>query len=166
MLGGATVPSRGEIITFYSYQGGTGRTMALANVACLLAERVGPNEHVLVIDWDLGSTGVASILPSSACQATAAFDLGLDATSGLIDLFAALNEVLPSHEAESEDASDAAVEDAFRSVNFESFIADTEVAAVRILRAGRNDDGRYSQRVTKFDWEGLFRRAPTLTGVR
>ena len=29
--------SQGQIITFYSYKGGTGRTMALANVAWILA---------------------------------------------------------------------------------------------------------------------------------
>lgn len=27
-----------EVITFYSYKGGTGRSMALANVACLLGQ--------------------------------------------------------------------------------------------------------------------------------
>ena len=43
----------GEIISFYSYKGGTGRTMALANVACLLAEQIGERESVLVVDWDL-----------------------------------------------------------------------------------------------------------------
>ena len=80
----------------------------------------------------------------------------------MIDLFTALNEVLPPHRAESEEAGDEAVEAAFSSINFESFIADTDVSAVRILRAGRNNDGLYSQRVTKFDWEGLFRRAPSV----
>ena len=29
--------SEGKIVTFYSYKGGTGRTMALANVAWILA---------------------------------------------------------------------------------------------------------------------------------
>src|SRR5262249_47368058 len=43
----------GEIVTFYSYKGGTGRSMALANVACLLAEQLSPDEHILMIDWDL-----------------------------------------------------------------------------------------------------------------
>jgi MinD-like ATPase involved in chromosome partitioning or flagellar assembly len=30
-------PGHGEIITFYSHKGGTGRTMSLANVAWILA---------------------------------------------------------------------------------------------------------------------------------
>ena len=31
--------SPGKIVTFYSYKGGTGRSMALANTACMLAQR-------------------------------------------------------------------------------------------------------------------------------
>jgi hypothetical protein len=162
MIGSAPKASRGEIITFYSYKGGTGRTMALANVACLLAERVGPKERVLVIDWDLEAPGLHRFFPPRLVKQSGTFDLGLDATPGLIDLFGSVSEAMQGHEASSEEESDDAVETAFRSVNFESFIADTDIGAVRILRAGRNDDGRYSQRVTKFDWENLFRRAPTV----
>ena len=40
----------GKIITFYSYKGGTGRTMALANLAWVLASN---EQKVLIIDWDL-----------------------------------------------------------------------------------------------------------------
>ncbi|WP_033357417.1 FxSxx-COOH system tetratricopeptide repeat protein [Dactylosporangium aurantiacum] len=45
----------GQVITFYSFKGGTGRTMALANVAWILAER---GMRVLVADWDLESPGL------------------------------------------------------------------------------------------------------------
>jgi MinD-like ATPase involved in chromosome partitioning or flagellar assembly/tetratricopeptide (TPR) repeat protein len=45
----------GEIVTFYSYKGGTGRTMALANVAWILAAN---GKRVLVADWDLESPGL------------------------------------------------------------------------------------------------------------
>jgi hypothetical protein len=68
--------------------------MALANVACLLAERIGPNERVLVIDWDLEAPGLHRFFPPRLVKQTSAFDLGLDATFGLIDLFAALSEAL------------------------------------------------------------------------
>ena len=44
-----------SIITFYSYKGGVGRTMALANVAVLLAQR---GLHVLAVDWDLEAPGL------------------------------------------------------------------------------------------------------------
>ena len=45
----------GKIVTFYSYKGGTGRTMALANVGWILAST---GLKVLVIDWDLDSPGL------------------------------------------------------------------------------------------------------------
>ncbi|MBV9446216.1 MAG: tetratricopeptide repeat protein [Streptosporangiaceae bacterium] len=45
----------GQIVTFYSYKGGTGRTMALANVAWILAAN---GHRVLVADWDLESPGL------------------------------------------------------------------------------------------------------------
>jgi MinD-like ATPase involved in chromosome partitioning or flagellar assembly len=45
----------GKIVTFYSYKGGTGRTMALANVGWILASN---GLRVLVVDWDLDSPGL------------------------------------------------------------------------------------------------------------
>lgn len=53
-MSGAT-GSEGKIITFYSYKGGTGRTMALANVAWILAAN---GYRVLAADWDLESPGL------------------------------------------------------------------------------------------------------------
>jgi tetratricopeptide (TPR) repeat protein len=45
----------GKIITFYSYKGGVGRTMALANLAWIMASA---GRNVLVVDWDLESPGL------------------------------------------------------------------------------------------------------------
>jgi WD40 repeat protein/MinD-like ATPase involved in chromosome partitioning or flagellar assembly len=45
----------GRIITFYSYKGGTGRSMALANIAWILASN---RKRVLVLDWDLEAPGL------------------------------------------------------------------------------------------------------------
>ena len=44
-----------EIITFYSYKGGVGRTMALANVSVMLSKW---GHSVLVVDWDLEAPGL------------------------------------------------------------------------------------------------------------
>jgi tetratricopeptide (TPR) repeat protein len=49
----------GTIVTFYSYKGGTGRTMALANVAWILASA---GRRVLVVDWDLEAPGLDRFL--------------------------------------------------------------------------------------------------------
>src|SRR5262245_15866916 len=43
------------IVTFYSYKGGVGRSMALANIAVLLARR---GLKVLTVDWDLEAPGL------------------------------------------------------------------------------------------------------------
>ncbi len=46
----------GKIVTFYSYKGGVGRTMSLANTAFLAAAN---GVKVLVMDWDLEAPGLA-----------------------------------------------------------------------------------------------------------
>ncbi|MBW8804776.1 MAG: tetratricopeptide repeat protein [Catenulisporales bacterium] len=67
----------GTVVTFYSYKGGTGRTMAVANVAWILAAN---GRRVLAVDWDLDSPGLHRFyhpfLPPSTLQAA----------SGVIDL--------------------------------------------------------------------------------
>lgn len=45
----------GQILTFYSYKGGVGRSMALANIAILLAMK---GKKVLIVDWDLEAPGL------------------------------------------------------------------------------------------------------------
>jgi len=155
----AEAPSRGCIVTFYSYKGGTGRTMALANVACLLADA---GEDVLVVDWDLEAPGLHRFFPPRLRRSSAGPDLGLDDTPGVVDIFCALRQQLPASRPASDDEADAAVERAFQGVDPEIYIRDTSIPGVRIMRAGRNDDGGYSRRVGTFDWESVFQRAPGL----
>ena len=50
----------GQVISFYSYKGGVGRSMALANVATLLAQR---GKNVLVLDFDFIENGVEQQAP-------------------------------------------------------------------------------------------------------
>lgn len=45
----------GRVVTFYSYKGGVGRSMALANVAYIAAMN---NLRVLAMDWDLEAPGL------------------------------------------------------------------------------------------------------------
>ncbi len=72
-----TVSSVGRIVTFYSYKGGTGRTMALANVAWILAAN---GKRVLVADWDLESPGLHRFFLPFLDKAAVA------TTGGVIDL--------------------------------------------------------------------------------
>ncbi|MEV0132516.1 FxSxx-COOH system tetratricopeptide repeat protein [Dactylosporangium sp. NPDC050688] len=67
----------GQVVTFYSYKGGTGRTMALANVAWILAAN---GKRVLVADWDLESPGLHRFFAPFVNPRT------LEATTGVIDM--------------------------------------------------------------------------------
>jgi MinD-like ATPase involved in chromosome partitioning or flagellar assembly len=73
---------RGIIYTFYSFKGGVGRTMALANVSALLAQW---GHSVLVVDWDLEAPGLerfyAYVKPD--------IDAHRDTTPGVLDLLKA-----------------------------------------------------------------------------
>ena len=67
----------GRIITFYSYKGGTGRTMALANTAWILAAS---GKRVLTVDWDLEAPGLHRFFHPFLDPNV------LGATSGVIDI--------------------------------------------------------------------------------
>jgi cellulose biosynthesis protein BcsQ len=73
-----TGATSGKIITFYSYKGGTGRSMAVANVGWLLAML---GKRVLLIDWDLEAPGLHRYLHPFLD------DPELTDSPGLIDFF-------------------------------------------------------------------------------
>jgi MinD-like ATPase involved in chromosome partitioning or flagellar assembly len=77
----------GQIVTFYSFKGGVGRSRALANVAYQLARR---GKRVLCIDLDLEAPGLASYFKqwiSGEPEAVAG-------RQGMIDLFYSYKEYL------------------------------------------------------------------------
>src|SRR6516162_3614529 len=69
--------SLGKIVTFYSYKGGTGRSMTLANVAWILASA---GKRVLAVDWDLEAPGLHRYFSPFLS------DKDLTGSEGLIDL--------------------------------------------------------------------------------
>jgi Mrp family chromosome partitioning ATPase len=155
-------PGRGEIITFYSYKGGTGRTMALANVACVLVEPLRAGEQVLVVDWDLEAPGLHRFFPGRLGSQSVTSEGELDSTPGLMDALREIRDRLPSDRAISPEASASAVAQVFSGLDVNAFVSDSGIANVRIMRAGSNDHEQYSREVNTFDWEGLFSRAPTV----
>ena len=56
-------------VTFYSYKGGVGRTLALANVAYTLATE-GGKQRVVVVDFDLEAPGIDTIAPFDSAKGT------------------------------------------------------------------------------------------------
>lgn len=65
-------------VTFYSYKGGVGRTMALANVACLLAQDQQHPQRVLLIDLDLDAPGLHKLFPPPSRRSNGFVDLAYE----------------------------------------------------------------------------------------
>ncbi len=142
----------GQVITFYSYKGGTGRSMALANVACLLARRGAGDYRVLVVDWDLEAPGLHRYFSSTSLHASG---------EGVIDLFARLEEETRPLVKTAEAERDEAIERLLDRVTLDPYVRSTEVDAVDLMPAGRFDT-RYETQVNTFQWEALYKRVPSL----
>ena len=138
--------SPGQIITFYSYKGGTGRTMALANVAWILAS---DGNRVLTVDWDLESPGLHKFFHPFLDAST------VSATAGVIEI---INEY-----------ASAAVDPAPRPVDWHLEYARVDRHAVSLewnfpdggrldfLSAGRQNRD-YSSAVCSLDWDNFYDR--------
>ncbi len=158
--------ANGQVITFYSYKGGTGRTMSLANVACLLAERQSQlkGKGVLMIDWDLEAPGLHQYfrdhfknhfsIKSKSRQPRTTYNRAYDAHPGLIDLFVEINTAIENNYTEE------TVYQLFDE-KVEKYILTSDLPALSLLKAGRFD-ARYSSKVNQFQWEALYNKVPWL----
>jgi len=141
------LPAAGEVTTFYSYKGGVGRTMALANLGYLLAQhRAAP---VLLVDWDLEAPGLHYYFP------------GAPEVPGVLDLFEACRDQLLERAGRyaSEEALAEAVLDAVRWEQY--LVKACDDRPLWLLRAGRCD-GSHAERAALMDWQGLFDACPAL----
>jgi MinD-like ATPase involved in chromosome partitioning or flagellar assembly len=118
-----------RIVTFYSYKGGVGRSMALANVAVLLAQR---GLRVLAVDWDLEAPGLERY-----------FSYYLNDTGGP----GLLRMLMAAIEDNSVDWR-----------RFLSLINWGPQAAhpIYLLASGREQDEDYSSNLETFDWDRFF----------
>ncbi|MEO7649726.1 MAG: tetratricopeptide repeat protein, partial [Bryobacteraceae bacterium] len=152
----------GEVITFYSYSGGVGRSMALANIGCLLARRCGQGHGVLMVDWNLEAPGLHSFFTDGLLkQFSASPDPARCAREqpGLIDLFCVLDQAIGRTPAD-----EGSADEIFGAIDLEQYELDTGSPSLRLLKAGRFD-GDYSYLASSFDWPGLHDRAPWLMGA-
>ena len=141
-------PGSGQIITFYSFKGGAGRSMALANIACLLARRKRASEPVLMIDWDLEAPGLHRYFEKHVEGGT---------RPGLIDLFVELQALVRDRGLPAADVDRA--RHLVEACRPEEFITPTTIDGLHLLLAG-SLDREYASKVNVFDWEGLFESAP------
>jgi hypothetical protein len=141
----------GQIITFFSYKGGTGRSMALANVAWLLASA---GRRVLMIDWDLEAPGLHRYVHPFLS------DPELVETPGLIEFFlefagAAIASARPDDDRHAwfqhyKDPINFTV-----SVDFPFPDVGGRRGYLDLIPAGRQDT-HYSLRVNGFNWDRFY----------
>ncbi|GAA0223976.1 FxSxx-COOH system tetratricopeptide repeat protein [Cryptosporangium japonicum] len=142
-----TQSADGVVVTFYSYKGGTGRTMALANVAWILASS---GHRVLVVDWDLESPGLHKFFRPFLDDET------LRATPGVIDLITDFAFAVTDH-TEREDGWHLEFADILRcaiSVDWSHFPAG---GGLDFVSAGRQNRD-YSSSVSSLDWDNFYVR--------
>jgi formylglycine-generating enzyme required for sulfatase activity/cellulose biosynthesis protein BcsQ len=146
-MSAATGASRdGKIITFYSYKGGAGRSMALANVAWLLANQ---GLSVLAIDWDLEAPGLHRYFEPFLA------DKSLERSTGVIDFF--VDIALAAVSAEGEPRAATWYEP------YSNLLAHAlslkwdypEGGTLDFVPAGRQDAG-YATKVTSFNWQQFY----------
>ncbi|MEU9170793.1 FxSxx-COOH system tetratricopeptide repeat protein [Streptomyces sp. NPDC048420] len=142
----------GKIVTFYSYKGGTGRTMALANVGWILASN---GHRVLLVDWDLEAPGLHRYLHPLLV------DPELRSSDGLINMVQSYVRTVLSPEPPT--ATGFADDDWLRAA------ADLTPYTVGLLlelpSGGRLDflpagrqSAAYSAAVTSFNWHSFYDR--------
>jgi MinD-like ATPase involved in chromosome partitioning or flagellar assembly len=144
---GSAGDRRREVITFYSYKGGTGRSMLLANVAWLLAST---GCKVLLIDWDLEAPGLHRYFKPFLGE-----DTELRSQKGIMEWVTDYWDAYLDHpdadlEALIRDFADP--RHYVRKLETGTFIAD---GGIDLLCAGRQD-GFYAQAVADFDWTRLW----------
>jgi len=152
-----TPSTPGQIITFYSYKGGTGRTMALANIACLLG-KYQPSEstqppRVLALDWDFEAPGLHRYFRPYLDPAAEA---GFDSTPGCLDLFGVFDQRRSEFHPTDYITNRKRAFDILEQLDFESYLLPTVIPGLRIMKAGQFDEG-YGRRVSEFQWDRLFK---------
>jgi cellulose biosynthesis protein BcsQ len=132
-----TPPNR-RVVTFYSFKGGVGRTMALANVAYRLANTHGLK--VVVVDWDLEAPGLHRFFGLSREQIADA--------RGLLDYFLEWREAKLRNDPSPPDVTGwiVPIPDGEHKPRF---------GEVSILLAGR-PDADYETRLAGFHWAKFY----------
>lgn len=149
-----------RITTFYSYKGGCGRTMALANVATLLAAQ---GYKVLMMDWDLEAPG----LPKYFRKYTEANPIKVQ--GGLIDLLYGIENNLDIDKYENGYTDQ--LEELFDTYLNQYVVSFTPVKPAKsrgqnvshplyLLPAGNTESDGYATKVQDFKWDLFYDRIP------
>jgi CO dehydrogenase nickel-insertion accessory protein CooC1 len=138
----------GKVITFYSYKGGTGRSMALANIAWILASN---GKKVLVIDWDLEAPGLHRYFSPFLA------DPELQSTTGFIDFLSEYVDASLTKPVEPKDDWYVPFTDL---KGFTTSLINTNFLSngtIDFICAGKQD-AEYASKVNTFDWIVFYQK--------
>lgn len=142
----------GKIITFYSFKGGTGRSMALSNVAVLLSRQT--SGRILMLDWDLEAPGLEDYFRP--------FLPDLDGKAGILDWVETAQKALPKipyREASTPELT--ALNQHFEQIESLQIPISLSgsTAQLFLLRSG-NREKNYASRISRFSWSKLYNKIP------
>ena len=148
----------GSIITFYSYKGGVGRSMTLANVAWVLASN---GMRVLIVDWDLESPGLTRYFGPFLDHREVA------SSSGLIDLLIDYSlrglspiKQVPSIKLEPGVEDALSLDDCLLRIGWQF----PGGGALDLMSSGRPIPA-YASRVTTFSWGNFYAQSAGYTFI-
>lgn len=140
-------PEDRRILTFYSFKGGVGRTMLLANTAYRLANKHGL--RVIAVDWDLEAPGLHRFFGLSTEDAAKA--------PGVLDYFSEWRDAVQRQDTDPPDVTPSLIP-----------ITDEKHAprfgSLSLLTAGKIDD-RYDRRLADLDWQEFYRSSAGASAV-
>lgn len=144
-------PPPGTIITFYSYKGGTGRSMAVANAACWLGRKVSTSSRkALVMDWDLEAPGLHRFFAPQVDRPENV------ARPGIINYFDALHKKLKQNEGlYAELVSEWGWKVLDRELPLDDYIIPNVLPGVDFIKAGEFN-AAYTELVSAFNWVEFY----------
>lgn len=135
------------VYSFYSYKGGVGRSMTLANLAALFYRRP---LNVIVVDWDLEAPGIERYF---ADQYETMNDPGVTAAAGLCDMIKSYRDAVSTPPAVDEKPTSPYPDVDRHLVQIDA----NRGCTLRLLTAGdRSDWAAYADFVQNFDWSDFY----------
>lgn len=139
------------IFTFYSYKGGVGRSMALANIAELLYKE---GWNVLVVDWDLEAPGIERFFFQDTQDNDSQNMASILEKPGVIDLLLKYKERMSMDLGEESPLN-------ITTLNIQEVYRNTSTTNhLDILTAGKRAGSTfvdYARNVLSFDWEDFYK---------
>jgi tetratricopeptide (TPR) repeat protein len=146
-----TLASPGAVATFYSYDSAAMRSIALSNLAVLLAARENASVPVLMVDWDTEAPTLHHVFDQR------------DEHVGLLELFEACRDYLQALARPAAAPDDTALaRQVLDAVDWQRYVQRIDQGrALYLMRAGCFD-ADYGRRASAMDWDGLFATCPAL----